>query len=153
MMFLYLIIGCNLQSNIKGKLTYLNVWNSNQNVQIGDLVFTIIPSETNGYIAKLKAPVRNSGKIKLEQKVQIKLANYPDDEFGVLNAKITSISSIPTSEGYYLIDATLLKDMITSYNKAITFKQEMRGSGEIITEDLRLIERFFYQLRAAVNRK
>ena len=42
--------------------------------------------------------------------------------------------------------------MITSYNKDIEFKQEMRGAAEIITEDLRLIERFFYQFREVLNR-
>lgn len=36
---------------------------------------------------------------------------------------------------------------ITSYQKQNPFQQEMRGSAEIITEDLRLIERIFYQFR------
>lgn len=37
------------------------------------------------------------------------------------------------------------------YNQ-IDFKQEMRGIAEIITEDLRLIERFFYQLKGIFSR-
>ncbi len=56
------------------------------------------------------------------------------------------MSLIPDKEGLYLIDVKLPKRLITSYNKEIDFKQEMRGTAEIITEDLRLIERFFYQL-------
>jgi hypothetical protein len=36
----------------------------------------------------------------------------------------------------------------TSYKKKILFQQEMRGSAAIITEDLRLIERIFYQFRS-----
>ncbi len=142
-----------LQSNINGKVTYLNFWNENQTVQVGDLVFTIIPKSTNKYIAKLKAPVRNSGKIKKGQKVQIKLSNYPDDEFGVLNGIIISISSIPNKDGFYIVDTDLPDKMKTSYGKTIIFKQEMTGTGEIITEDLRLVERFFYQLKSAIDRK
>jgi len=42
--------------------------------------------------------------------------------------------------------------LVTSYNKEIPFKQEMRGTAEIITEDLRLIERFFYQFKELVSR-
>ncbi len=141
-----------LQSNTNGRVTYLNIWNENQTVQIGELVFTIIPSNTNEYIAKLKAPVRNSGKIKKGQSVQIKLDNYPNDEYGVLNGFITSISSIPNNEGFYLVDVSLPNKMLTSYDKTIIFKQEMIGSGDIVTEDLRLIERFFYQLRNVVKR-
>jgi hypothetical protein len=37
--------------------------------------------------------------------------------------------------------------MLSSYDKKIPFQQEMRGSAEIITEDLRLIERILYQFR------
>ena len=39
-----------------------------------------------------------------------------------------------------------------AYDKEIEFKQEMRGTAEIITEDLRLIERFFYQLKDVFSR-
>ena len=59
---------------------------------------------------------------------------------------------MPDSEGFYLIDVDLPSKLITSYNKEIAFKQEMRGATEIITEDLRLIDRFFYQLKNIVSR-
>lgn len=136
-----------LKASIKGKVSYLSFWNENQTVNIGDLVFTIIPSTNLGYIGKIKAPVQNAGKIKLGQKVNIKLANYPDNEFGTLNGIIENISLFPDKEGNYLIDVFLSNNLITSYNKKIKFQQEMRGAAEIITEDLRLIERFFYQLK------
>jgi multidrug resistance efflux pump len=141
-----------LKANMGGKVTFLNVWNENQYVRSGDLVFTVVPQGQSNFIAKLKAPIRNSGKIKRGQKVHIKLDNYPDDEFGVLNGEIASISSIPDLEGFYHIDALLPDKMITSYNKKIDFRQEMTGTGEIVTEDLRLIERFFYQLKNAIDR-
>ncbi len=62
------------------------------------------------------------------------------------------MSVIPDKEGFYLIDVELPKTLITSYNKIIDFKQEMRGIAEIVTEDLRLIERFFYQFREVYKR-
>jgi multidrug resistance efflux pump len=141
-----------LKSNINGNVSFLNYWNTNQTVNQGDLVFTIIPSENSSFIAKLKTPAQNSGKIKVGQKVNIKIENYPDTEFGVLNGTVKSISLIPDAEGLYFIDVELPKKLITSYNKEIDFKQEMRGTAEIITEDLRLIERFFYQLRNIFKR-
>src|SRR5690606_38502499 len=141
-----------LQSEIQGKVSFLNYWNVNQTVNQGDLVFTIIPNGNVTYIAKLKTPIQNSGKIKVGQRVNIKLENYLDTEFGVLNGTIKNISLIADSEGFYYIDVELPKKLITSYNKKIDFKQEMRGSAEIITEDLRLIERFFYQLKDIFKR-
>jgi len=141
-----------LSSNINGEVSFLNYWDTNQTVNQGDLVFTIIPNENTSYIAKLKTPAQNSGKIKVGQNVNIKLENYPDTEFGVLNGTVKNISLVPDKDGLYYIDVSLPERMITSYNKEIEFKQEMRGSAEIITEDLRLIERFFYQFREILNR-
>lgn len=141
-----------LQSNIEGKVSFLNFWNSNQTVNQGDLVFTIIPSGNSSFIAKLKAPGQNSGKIKIGQKVNLKIENYPDTEFGVLNGVVKNVSIVPDVNGLYIIDVELPKVLVTSYGKTIDFKQEMRGSAEIITEDLRLIERFFYQFKEALRR-
>ncbi|WP_400075045.1 HlyD family secretion protein [Winogradskyella sp. R77965] len=141
-----------LKSDINGNVSFLNFWNSNQTVNQGDLVFTIIPIENSSFLAKLKTPAQNSGKIKVGQNVNVKLENYPDTEFGVLNGKVKNISLIPDKEGLYFVDVELPKKLITSYNKEIDFKQEMPGSAEIITEDLRLIERFFYQFREIVKR-
>lgn len=141
-----------LKSNMDGKLVYLNFWHINQNINAGDIVFTILPTDQEKYIAKIKAPVKNAGKIKIGQKVYIKLENYPSEEFGVLNGKIVSISSIPNDKGYYLIKVSLPNKMKTSYNKKIIFKQEMKGQAEIITDDLRLINRFFNRLNSAIKR-
>jgi len=140
-----------LVSEINGKVSFLNYWSENQSVNQGDLVFTIIPSENSEYIAKLKTPAQNLGKVKIGQVVNIKLDNYPDYEFGVLKGRIKNVSEITNKEGFYTIDVSLPKKLITSYKKDIIFKQEMRGTAEIITEDLRLIERFFYQLKNIIK--
>lgn len=140
-----------LKSDIEGQVTFLSVWNKNQIVKPGDLIFTVIPIKERSYIGKIEAPAANSGKIKNEQKVQIQLANYPSDEYGELNGNISSISLVPNQEGNYLIDVSIDKELTTSYNRKIPFRQEMKGTAKIITEDLRLIERFFYQLKNIIN--
>ncbi|AXT21025.1 HlyD family efflux transporter periplasmic adaptor subunit [Flavobacteriaceae bacterium AU392] len=140
-----------LQSNIDGKVSFLNTWTVNQTVNQGDLLFTIIPEENSAYIAKLKTPAQNSGKLKVGQRVNIKLQNYPDTEFGTLQGHIESIALFPDEEGLYLVNTSLPKTLITSYKKEIPFKHEMNGSAEIITEDLRLIQRFFSQLKNVFN--
>lgn len=139
-------------SKMKGKVSFLNYWSENQTVNQGDLVFTIIPDENSYFIAKLKTPAQNIGKVKPEQIVNIKLQNYPDYEFGVLKGTVKTISEISDKEGFYTIDVSLSKKLITSYKKEIVFKQEMRATAEIVTEDLRLIERFFYQFSKVLRR-
>jgi multidrug resistance efflux pump len=139
-----------LQSDIEGRVSFLNFWNKNQSVHEGDLLFTIIPINSASFLAKLKAPSLNSGKIKIGQLVNIKLENYPSNEFGVLKGKVSSVSLVPDQDGFYLIDATLSNKLITSYHKEIDFKQEMKASAEIVTDDLRLVERLFYQFTKVI---
>jgi len=137
-----------LKSSIAGEVSFLQIWTENQNITAGDNVFSIIPTTEKGYVGKVKAPALNSGKIKVGQQVNIRLFNFPDREFGVLTGKINNISLVPDKDGNLLIDVTFPKGLQTSYKKQIPFQQEMKGSAEIITEDLRLIERILYQFRS-----
>lgn len=137
-----------LKSSVSGVVTFLQVWTENQTINIGDNVFSIIPDTKNGFVGKVKAPALNSGKIKVGQRVNIRLANFPDREFGVLKGKIQNISLVPDKDGNLLLDVALPNGLQTSYNKQIVFQQEMKGSAEIVTEDLRLIERILYQFKS-----
>ena len=141
-----------LRSSIKGKVSYFQVWSENQVVSIGEELFSVIPTSNSNYIAKLKVAALNSGKIKSNQDVVIRLANYPDREFGILKGKLSTISLIPTKEGVLLLDAKLTNGLQTSYKKQINFQQEMTGTADIITEDLRLLERLLYQFRDIFRR-
>ena len=141
-----------LRSSIDGKVTFLQIWTENQTINVGDNVFSIIPTNESVYIGKLKAPSLNSGKIKVGQDVNIRLANYPDREFGILKGKIKNISLTPDKDGNLLIDVSLPNGIETSYKKQIVFQQEMSGSADIVTEDLRLLERLLYQFRDVFKR-
>ena len=80
------------------------------------------------------------------------MANYPDREFGIIKGVIKAISLTPDKDGNLLINVSLPKGLETSYKKQITFQQEMSGSVDIVTEDLRLIERLLYQFRDLFKR-
>ena len=135
------------RSAIDGKVSFLQIWTVNQTINAGDNVFAVIPNNENGYIGKVKAKAQNSGKISVGQNVNIRLANYPDREFGIIKGKIKAISLTPDKEGNLLIDVVLPNGLQTSYKKQIAFRQEMSGTADIITKDARLIERFLYQFR------
>lgn len=139
------------RSSINGKVSFMQIWSVNQIINSGENMFAIIPSNENGYIGKVKAIAQNSGKIKIAQDVNIRLANYPDREFGVLKGKVKSISLTPDKDGNLLLDISLPKGLTTSYKKEILFQQEMSGTADIITEDLRLIERLLYQFKSILN--
>lgn len=141
-----------LRSSIAGKVSFLQIWKENQTVTSGDDIFTVIPENESNYIGKVKAMVQNSGKLKEGQNVNIRLANYPDREFGIISGKVKYIAPIPDKEGNLLIDVILPNGLKTSYDKKIYFQQEMSGTADIVTEDMRLLERLLYQFRDIFNR-
>ncbi len=141
-----------LKSRIDGHVSFFNFWNKNQTVTTGDLVFSILPSTKSPYVVKLKTPSANAGKIRIGQNVNISLFDYPEYEFGVLKGRVTKISTTSDKEGLYIVDVSISGDLITSYGKQLEFKQEMKGNADIITEDLRLLERLFYQFRNVFKR-
>ena len=127
--------------------SYLNV-TANQYIRQGAHVFSVVPDGQLEYVAISKIPAQNSGKIKLNQRVQILLDDYPYEEFGSITGKVESFSNINV-EGSYLIRISLDSVSLNStYNKKLNYRSEMLGTAEIITEDLRLMERLFYRLRS-----
>lgn len=143
----YLII-----SPIDGRVSFNKVWFENQSVSAGDLIVTIIPKNEMRIIGKADIPSTGIGKVKSGQTVNIKLDNYPYMEFGMIKAKIKNISLVPitTEQGIFYTAEIELNDSIltTNYNKIIPFSQNMTGTAEIITDDLRLLERFLNPLRS-----
>ena len=103
------------------KLVFLQLWAEKQTVNAGDNVFAVIPINESGYIGKVKALAQNSGKIKIGQTVNIRLANYPDREFGIIKGTIKAISLTPDKDGNLLINVSLPKGLETSYKKTNCF--------------------------------
>ncbi|MEK6615352.1 MAG: HlyD family efflux transporter periplasmic adaptor subunit [Bacteroidota bacterium] len=135
-----------LSSPIDGKVSLFNYWAKNQNLKQGDEVMSIVPLEKQEMIAKLFLPVRNSGKLKTGQTVNIKLNNYLFQEYGMLKGAVKNISVMPKNESY-AIEVSLPNQLITTYNKNLEYKQEMQGAADIITEELSVFDRVFYQFR------
>lgn len=141
-----------LRATTSGRLGFTQYWQENQQVQQGDLLFTVFPTDYQSYIATLKTPVLNSGKLKQGQKTYLKLQNFPETEFGVLEGTVNTISQVPDADGFYYVQIALQENLITSYKKEIKLQQETSVIAETVTEDLRLIDRFFYQFKEVFSR-
>lgn len=140
-----------LKSPIDGTISLFNFWIKNQNIKEGEDVLSIVPAEKQEVIAKLILPVQNSGKLKMGQFVNIKLENYPYQEYGMLEGSVKSISLMPKNQNY-AIEVSLSNSLTTSYHKKLEYKQEMQGSADIITEDLSVFDRVFYQFRKMLKK-
>jgi len=136
---------------IAGKVAFAGFLQENQQLQSGQSVCYINPGNSS-YYAEMSIPQYNFGKVAVGQKVLLKFPAYPYQEFGAVYGNIGFISRIPTDSGY-LAKVLLPAGLATNYKKEIQFRDGLLAKGEIITKDMRLLQRFVYQLAAVFERK
>lgn len=138
----YLIV-----SSTDGVVSFQQFWGESQFIKKGDAILSILPRNRKSLVGRMLVPAGNSGKISPGAKVLIKLDNYRYQEYGIVEGRVENIAFAPDAEGNYYVDVILPNGLKTSYHKNLSFNRELKGNAEIVTQDLRLIERIFYQIR------
>ncbi|MDQ0965621.1 multidrug efflux pump subunit AcrA (membrane-fusion protein) [Flavobacterium sp. W4I14] len=141
-----------------GKVQFLKFYNENQFVQAGEPVFTIVPKEEKAF-GQVILPAQGSGKIKTGQEVIVKLDNYPYMEYGSITGRINSISLTTNTTKTekadmetYMVLVDFPNQLKTNYGTKLDFKAEAKGTAEIITNDRRLIQRLFDNLKYVIKK-
>ena len=135
-----------LYAPIAGKVSFTTYWNENQYIPSGDTVCTIVPESRSRLMGKAQLPVERSGKVKVGQRVIIRFSNYPDEEFGTVEGRVASVSLVP-AENNYMVEIDFPNGLQTNYGYTLPVLQEMPATAEIVTDDLRLIERFIQPVK------
>jgi HlyD family secretion protein len=139
-----------LTASVAGKISLVNFIQENQQLQSGQTVCFINP-ENAEYFAQVFIPQNNFGKIALNQNVLFKFNSYPYQEYGYVKGTINFISHIPTDSGY-LAKVNFTNGLTTTYRKPIQYYEGLTAEADIITKDMRLLERFYYNLVKQVKR-
>ena len=138
-------------SQIDGVVNQIGIWRNNQNVKVGETIFTVTPLHQNTPVGKALLPVYGSGKVKIGQRANVRINNFPYQEFGYLIGKVTSISSVPSTAVFYVIEIDFPNGIVTNYGRTLPVTQQMVGTADIITDDLRLLERLFMPIKNLFN--
>lgn len=141
-----------IKSPISGRVNFTSIYNRNQQVKKDEVVFNVIPEKQSQIIGRISLPLKGAGKVAVGQKVHIRFDNFPYMEFGFLQGVVRSISLMPNNE-IYVVEVELPQDMKTNYGIQLKFSQEMKGTAEIVMEDLRLIERFFNPVKSVFKHR
>lgn len=141
-----------IESPVNGKVSFFSLWSVNQNIKQGDELFAIIPEQQQQFIGKCTLPLSNTGKLAIGQKVNIKLDNYPYNENGMLQGTVSNISEVPNKNSY-AIDVALSNGLTTSYNKTLAYKEQMKGKADIITKNISVLDRVFFNFKKLFDRK
>lgn len=139
-----------ISSPLDGKVSFLIDLKENQFVNSGAALFAVIPNDSD-YKVTVNIPSNGFGKIRVGQKVRLKLDNFQYEDYGYLIGSINKLSVLPVNN-FYRVEVRLDKGLITNFNKKINYTPEMTGTAEIITEDLRLFQRFIKNFRQLFDR-
>lgn len=139
-----------ITSPIGGKVTFTDYWSENQTVQSGGEVFYIVPASEERLIGRAKLPVSRSGKVRSGQRAIVSFSNYPENEYGVVNGVVESISLVP-SASFYTVEIAFPQGLYTTYRQALPPSHEMAAIAKIVTDDARLIERLVLPIKGLVN--
>lgn len=131
---------------ISGRVNFIAPIVENQFVSSGKELFAIVPANSDALIGYIQVDKTGYGKVEVGQAVKIKFDNFPSAEYGQVLGEVTHISQLPNEEKY-LISISLNKGLETTYKKELTYSPEMTGQADIITEDLRILDRIFNQFR------
>lgn len=141
-----------LAAPVDGSVTFTKYWSENQNVQLGEKVLTIIPSNAGSMIGKISLPLEGAGKVKTGNQVNIQFDNYPHLEYGMVKGYVSNISEV-SDDDFYAVEVELPEGLNSFYNIQIPFTQNMQGNAIIMTDKKRLITRVLEPVRSAISKQ
>lgn len=137
---------------IEGKISFTEFWSKNQQVKKDEIIFSVIPEGESKIIGRMNLPVSGSGKVAAGQKVNIRFDNYPYMEYGFVKGTVKNISLVPSND-VYTVEVEMPQDLKSNYNINLMFSQEMKGKAEIVTNELRLLQRLINPLRSIIKHR
>lgn len=139
-----------LKASIAGTISFTGFFQENQEIKNWQPLFYVQPTNT-AYFVEMLIPQYNFGKIQLGQQVLLKFQAYPYEQYGAVVGKIDYINSTPSDSGY-LAKVSLPDGLVTNYKKPLQYRNGLFAQADIITENMRLLERFYYSLVKQVKR-
>lgn len=139
-----------LKAPVSGLVVFSGFLQENQEIEVGQSVFNVQPKNAS-YFIEMLVPQYNFGKVKQGQRVLLKFQAYPFEQFGSVTGQIEYINSLPSDSGY-LAKVILPEGLITDRKSRLKFQHGLLAQAEIVTEDMRLLERFYFNLAKNLQR-
>lgn len=138
-----------LSASINGQISFLLPLQEGRYYSANKLLGYINPA-TADYYAEVYLPQNNFGKVQKNQRVQLRFDAYPYNEFGFVNGQLSYITDFATDSGF-LAQIKLPQGLLTSQHKKLHYRNGLKADARIITKDMRLFNRLFYDLKKVID--
>jgi len=134
-----------LTASVDGRVSFQGIIQENEVLQSGQEVFYVNPGNEH-FFGDMSVSQTNIGKVKIGQKVLIKLKGYPYEEFGMIRGNIKYISDLPYKDSIFMSRVDFKMRNTSDLKKPIHLKQGMTADAEIITQDASILQRISWSL-------
>jgi HlyD family secretion protein len=144
-----------LVAPVDGTVSYFRDLHENQFAAASEPLVAVVPTAA-GLVGRVSLTGMGAGKVRPGQRVIIRFESYPYREYGTVEGRVRRVSQLGFQADVraapdvttYQVEVTLPKGLVTSYGRRLEFRQEMRGDADVVTQDMRLIERVFNKVRS-----
>ncbi|TAG68299.1 MAG: HlyD family secretion protein [Runella slithyformis] len=134
-----------------GRVFFAALWQEEQSIKTDEVLF-YVGGVQKGYFGEVRIAQASAGKIKAGQRVLVKFQSYPFEQFGMVEGQISQLAPMPLADSTFRAVVALPNGLQTNAQKTIPFKNNLNATAEIITQDVSVAERLFFQLRRLLNR-
>lgn len=139
-----------LVAPVPGRVTYASFLQENQFIQAGKTIMFIDPGDSRYHLEAL-IPQENLGKVAPGQKVILRFNAWQWQEYGLVYGKVTYISNIASDSGY-LTRIELPDGLQTNKGNRLSPREGLVADAEIVTKNMRLSERLYYDIIKQIKR-
>jgi HlyD family secretion protein len=140
-----------LTSPVSGKVFFVSSIQENQSLHAERMIGFVSPSNTQ-YFAETYLPQDNFGKVDTGLKAQLRFDAYPYMEYGSVHGEVSYISKLAYDSGF-LTTIKLDSVLMTDNRKIIPYKNGLQAQAIIITRDMSLLERLYYDITMSLTLK
>lgn len=130
-----------LAAPVEGTVAFMQPWKRNQQVETGETVFVIVPDGDAVPVGKALLPMEGIGKVRMGQRVIIRLPAFPEQEFGFIEGRVESISPVPDEEGRYVLEISMPHGLLTRHGKELPLIKSATGTASVVTKERSLLGR------------
>jgi len=139
-----------LLAPFSGKLNFAGFIQVNQNIVLNQELFIIDPGN-NSYFGEIQIPQVDMGKIRIGDKVLIKMHSYPFEQYGMIRGKLNFLSDVPYRDSVFTGKVVFTAIENKDLDRRIILKNGMQAKAEIITDESSLLSRFFRSFTRIIN--
>lgn len=147
-----------IRSPVGGTILKLNLRNPGQVVEVGSAIATIVPTEAS-LVFKARVGVADIGRVRVGQKVQIRVSAYPFPDYGLRGGTVTSISPdaftpenlLAGGEVYYEATITPDESFLRKGDRVYPLQSGMEARVDIISSEETVLTFLLRKARLTIN--